>query len=143
MIKRKSGHIVFVSSVQGLMALPERSAYSASKHALQAFTDSLRAEVAYYNISVTITSPGYIKTELSRNALTATGKKYGEMDQTTESGYSPEYVAEEIVRGIVQKKKELLICPLLPTVAIYLRKYLPSVYFTIMARRAKKSQLHE
>ncbi|KAJ8969354.1 hypothetical protein NQ317_016139 [Molorchus minor] len=44
MIKRRKGHIIFTSSVQGLVALPERSAYSASKHALQAFSDSLRAK---------------------------------------------------------------------------------------------------
>ncbi|XP_044268371.1 dehydrogenase/reductase SDR family protein 7-like isoform X2 [Tribolium madens] len=141
MIKNKSGQVVFVSSIQGLVALPERSAYCASKHALQAFSDSLRAEVAAHNISVTIVSPGYIKTELSRNALTGSGTKHGEMDATTESGYLPEYVASEIGRAVVQKKKEIVICTFLPRIAIFLRKYLPSVYFSVMVKRAKKAQL--
>lgn len=77
MIKRKEGRIVCVSSIQGKFSLPHRSAYSASKHALQAFCDSLRAEVAEHNISVLCVSPGYINTALSLNALTASGRAYG------------------------------------------------------------------
>ncbi|KAJ3653332.1 hypothetical protein Zmor_012589 [Zophobas morio] len=138
MIKNKSGHVVFISSIQGLMALPERSAYSASKHAMQAFSDSLRAEVAIHNISVTVVSAGYIKTELSRNALTGSGGKHGEMDAATESGYAPGYVATEVGRAVVQKKKEILISTLVPRIGVFLRKYLPSVYFYVMEKRAQK-----
>lgn len=77
MIERRSGHIVFVSSVQGRIAIPERAAYSASKHACQAFADVLRAEVAKYNINVSVISPGYIQTALSLNALTGSGSQHG------------------------------------------------------------------
>lgn len=139
MIKRQQGHIVFVSSVQGLVALPERSAYSASKHALQAFSDSLRAEIASDNILVTVVSPGYIRTKLSVNALTGSGETYGQMDEATETGYSSEFAAEKIVKAVVEKKNEMVISTLLPKLAIFLRKYLPSLYFLVMARRAKKS----
>ncbi|CAG9854360.1 unnamed protein product [Phyllotreta striolata] len=141
MVKRNEGHIVFISSVQGLIALPERSAYSASKHAVQAFGDSLRAEVADNNISVSVISPGYIQTNLSLNALTGSGDSYGQMDDSTKSGYTPEYVAKKIVKAVAQKKKEMIISSMLPKIAIFLRKYLPSLYFFAMARRAKKSSL--
>lgn len=77
MIKREVGHICFVSSVQGKFAIPHRAAYSASKHALQAFADSLRAEVASKKINVSCISPGYIRTQLSMNALTGAGSSYG------------------------------------------------------------------
>lgn len=77
MLERREGHIVAVSSVQGRIAMPQRSAYTASKHALQAFSDSLRAEVADKGIKVTVISPGYISTQLSLNALTQDGKTYG------------------------------------------------------------------
>lgn len=50
---------------------------SASKHALQAFFDCLRAEMTGKNIGVSVISPGYIKTNLSINAVTGDGKKYG------------------------------------------------------------------
>nr|CAH7758700.1 unnamed protein product [Callosobruchus chinensis] len=139
MIKRREGHIVFVSSVQGLFALPERSAYSASKHAMQAFADSLRAESSSYNISVTVVSPGYIKTNLSMNALTGSGTSHGQMDATTEQGYKPEYVAKKIVKAVVEKTNEIVVSTMTPKLALFLRKYLPSVYFSVMAHRAKKS----
>ncbi len=77
MIKRKEGRIVCIGSVQGKFAIPYRSSYAASKHALQAFCDSLRAEMAAYNVKVTLISPGYINTDLSKNALVGTGDTYG------------------------------------------------------------------
>jgi len=49
----------------------------ASKHALQAFCDSLRAEVDGHGITVSVISPGYIRTNLSVNALTTDGTAYG------------------------------------------------------------------
>lgn len=79
MVRNRSGHIVFVSSVQGLIAIPDRSAYAASKHALQAFGDCLRAELSQYKLNVTVVSPGYVKTNLSINALTASGTNHGRM----------------------------------------------------------------
>lgn len=54
-----------------------RSAYAASKHALQAWYDTARAELSDKNIKFTIINPGYIKTSLSLNALTGNGQVYG------------------------------------------------------------------
>uniref|UniRef100_T1GMF6 Dehydrogenase/reductase SDR family protein 7-like n=1 Tax=Megaselia scalaris TaxID=36166 RepID=T1GMF6_MEGSC len=105
MLKRQSGRIVFVSSVQGKFALPYRSAYSASKHAMQAFSDSLRAEVANNGIKVTCISPGYINTSLSVNALTASGEQYGKMDETTAGGASSSSMANDIIRLFYGTKK--------------------------------------
>ena len=50
---------------------------AASKHALQAFMDSLRAEVASHGIHVTVVSPGYIRTNISINSLSTDGSTYG------------------------------------------------------------------
>lgn len=77
MIERKKGMIVFVSSVVGRLPIPYRSSYTASKHALQAFADCLRAEVSLHNIQVLVSSPGYVSTEVSRNALTGYGALHG------------------------------------------------------------------
>lgn len=82
MVENKSGHIVFVSSVQGLIAIPDRSAYAASKHAMQAFGDCLRSEMRQHNINVSVVSPGYVKTAVSMNALTASGENHGGMFYT-------------------------------------------------------------
>lgn len=77
MIERKQGSIVFISSVVGRVPMPYRSAYTASKHALQAFADCLRAEIAEHNIHVMVSSPGYVATDVSRNALTGYGALHG------------------------------------------------------------------
>ncbi|KAG9473423.1 hypothetical protein GDO78_013551 [Eleutherodactylus coqui] len=77
MIQKKGGHIVVISSVQGKISIPFRSAYSASKHATQAFFDCLRAEMVPHDIAVTVISPGYIQTNLSLNAVTEDGSRYG------------------------------------------------------------------
>ncbi|XP_055635989.1 dehydrogenase/reductase SDR family protein 7-like [Toxorhynchites rutilus septentrionalis] len=138
MIKRQEGRIVCVSSIQGKISLPHRSAYGASKHALQAFCDCLRAEMAENNIKVTLVSPGYIKTALSLNALTGAGKQYGEMDDTTSSGMPPEKVSERILQAILRDSMDVTISDMAPKLAYWIRHLCPSLYFWIMARRAKK-----
>ena len=68
-------YVINISSLQGCLALPERSAYSASKHALQAYSDSLRAEMraSGYNVGVMVVNPGYVRTNLSLNARAGDG----------------------------------------------------------------------
>ncbi|XP_013186613.2 dehydrogenase/reductase SDR family protein 7-like [Amyelois transitella] len=140
MIERKSGHIAFVSSVQGLIAIPDRAAYAASKHALQAFGDSLRAEMHQHNIVVSVISPGYIKTAISINALTGSGNNHGVMDASTAAGFSAEYAAEQFLDAIVNKKKEFILSQFMPRVAIFLRQAIPSLYFYLMTKRANKTE---
>ncbi|XP_054257713.1 dehydrogenase/reductase SDR family protein 7-like isoform X2 [Macrosteles quadrilineatus] len=136
MVLRKSGQIVAISSVQGRIAIPYRSAYTASKHALQAFCDTLRAEVAHHNVSVTVVSPGYISTNLSLNALTGTGEKYGVVDETTAKGYEPLDVAKRILVATMKRQSELIVSDSTPKIAMFLRTLLPSVYFYLMKNRA-------
>lgn len=56
---------------------PPPFADAASKHATQAFFDCLRAEVEQHEVKVTVVSPGYIRTNLSVNAVTADGSRHG------------------------------------------------------------------
>lgn len=77
MVKRREGTIVCVSSVVGKIPIPYRSSYTASKHALQAFCDCLRAEMAAYHVKVLVASPGYVATNVSLNALTGSGAAHG------------------------------------------------------------------
>ncbi|XP_005179941.2 dehydrogenase/reductase SDR family protein 7-like [Musca domestica] len=136
MVKKQTGHICFISSVQGKIALPYRSAYSASKHALQAFSDSLRAEVASKRLKVTCFSPGYIKTQLSVNALTASGQKHGKMDKATSKGMSAEECAASILKSLLGNEKDVIISDLQAKVGFWLRFICPPLYFWIMEKRA-------
>lgn len=110
MFARGKGTIVAVNSLQGKLPLPERSAYSASKHALHAFFQSLRMELSNEKkLRIMEVFPGYVQTNLSVNALTGTGEAHGKMDETTASGYSPEYVSKKIIEGIAQNDPEVYI----------------------------------
>lgn len=138
MISRKEGRILCISSVQGKFAIPQRASYSASKHALQAFCDSLRAEVDEHNVKVTLISPGYISTNFSFNALTGSGNAYAKMDDATAHGTDPIEMANYILQAVLKDKKDVIICDLAPKLAYYIRFLCPSLYFWIMSKRAQK-----
>ncbi len=116
-----------------------RSGYAASKHATQALADSLRAEVSGEGVQVTVISPGYVQTNLSINALTSSGSLNGRVDADTASGYTPDFVAERTFKAIVNGEKDVLIAPLAPKIAIFLRYTIPNLYFILMARRARSN----
>ncbi|MBA3706224.1 MAG: SDR family oxidoreductase [Bacteroidetes bacterium] len=109
MLKQKSGHIIVMSSIAGKFGFYFRSAYSASKHALHGYFESLRMEIYKDNVSVLIVCPGKIRTDISINAITETGSKHNQMDKSLEDGLSPEECAKQILKGIEKKKEELFI----------------------------------
>ena len=84
--RKSNGAIIWISSVQGLLGIPNRTSYAASKFAVQGYCESLRAELATSGISVHIVSPGYIRTNLSKSAVVGSGEKYNKDDATTQNG---------------------------------------------------------
>ena len=107
MISRGSGIIAPVSSVAGKFSTPLRSTYSASKMALQGFYDGLRAEVYDKGIQVNFIVPGFVRTNISINAMNGSGGKHGAMDPNQDSGISAEEAAEIIMKGIEKNKLEI------------------------------------
>nr|WP_068887929.1 SDR family oxidoreductase [Pedobacter panaciterrae] len=109
MIANGGGNIVCISSLVGKFGTKMRSAYSASKHALHGYFDSLRAEVYDKKINITIICPGFIKTRVTLNALTANGTPQGTMDSAQENGMSAEDCAKQIVQAVKSNKEEVYI----------------------------------
>ncbi|CAM9137916.1 unnamed protein product [Chrysoparadoxa australica] len=138
MLERGSGHFLVINSVQGMMGIPYRASYAASKHALTGFFDSLRAEVANSGVGVTSVYPGYIRTSLSLNALTGSGAAHGVMDPTTAQGMNPADVATKAWTAAASGEKELILADTKIKFAIILRAVLPNLFFKIMAKRALK-----
>jgi dehydrogenase/reductase SDR family protein 7B len=134
-IDNKSGHFGVVSSLVGKFGSPYRTAYAASKHALHGFFDSLRAEHFKDNIGVTMICPGFIKTNVSINALTGNGSPLKEMDDAQAKGMSAEDCAWQIYKAIESKKEEVLIGGK-EKYAVYLKRLFPSVFSRIL-RKAK------
>ncbi|KAK2915855.1 hypothetical protein Q8A67_000229 [Cirrhinus molitorella] len=74
LISRRTGHILLVNSIQGKLTVPFRATYAASKHAVQAFFDCLRAEVQEYGITVSTVNHTFIKTPSTNSADEITAK---------------------------------------------------------------------
>lgn len=135
--QRQRGHFVAISSVAGKIGTPLRGGYGATKHAVIAFFDSLRAEVFPDNIDVTVICPGYIKTQISFNALSGDGSKHNQMDANQAKGMLPDECARQIVRAIIAKKSEVYIGGWYEVMGVYLKRFFPNfVYKTL---RLKKS----
>lgn len=133
MVERKSGHIAVVSSIAGIFGFPLRSAYSAAKHALNGFFETLRLEHIKDNIHVTIICPGRVKTNISLNAITADNKVHGKMDAGQENGISAETCADEIITAIDTRKKEVWIGKL-ELVPAFLKRYFPALFYFVIQR---------
>jgi len=99
------GHIVNISSVFGLIAVPGQSAYNAAKFAVRGFTEALRQEmlIAKHPVKVTCVHPGGIKTAVARNASVADcedHQTFAEFFDKRLAIHSPEMAAERIVSGV-------------------------------------------
>jgi len=129
MIKQQSGHFIVISSVAGKIGTIMRSGYNAAKHALHGFYDSLRAEGYKDNIKVTTVCPGYIRTNISLNALNESGSKFGKMDSNQENGIPAEECARRILNAVKKDKKEIYIGGFKEMAAIYLKRFLPNLLF--------------
>ena len=130
---RKSGQFGVTSSLVGIIGSPYRSTYAASKHALHGYFDSLRAEHYEDNIHVTMICPGFIKTNVSVNAVTADGKSLNEMDDAQANGMSAEECANQIFKGLKKKKEEIYIGGK-EVMAIYLKRFVPSIFSKILVK---------
>ena len=134
MLQYKSGHIVVISSITGKIGVKLRSAYAASKHALHGFFDSLRYESVDDNIHVTIVCPGYIRTNVSINALTADGSAQNSMDEATANGLDPNFLAKKIIDAVMKKKEEVIIAGKKEKLGIYLKRFFPSLLTKVMSK---------
>ena len=109
MLKYGSGKIVVVSSIAGKFGFFLRSSYSAAKHALHGYFESLRLENEKKGISVLMVCPGKIKTNVSLNAAGSAGDSHNKMDPTHENAMSAEECAKQIIAGIMNDKEEIFI----------------------------------
>jgi len=133
MVKTGGGQIVVLSSLTGLFGFPHRSAYSAAKHALHGFFETLRLEHFRDNIRVTMVCPGMVKTNISIHALTSSGTEHGLMDKGQENGVTAEYCAGKIARAVLKNRKEIIIGKK-DVIMPYLKRYVPWLFYQIARR---------
>lgn len=134
LIAQPSARIGVVSSLVGRVGSPYRTGYAASKHALHGFFDSLRAEIPE-TVSITMVCPGFVKTNVSVNALTGDGSALGTMDSAQARGLDVEPSAKRALDAIDARKLEVYIAG--PEgKAIWLQRFAPRL-LARMLRSAK------
>jgi short-subunit dehydrogenase len=133
MIEKGEGYFGVTSTIAGKFGFPMRSAYSAAKHALFGFYESLLAENHRHGIRVTLFSPGRVRTNISLHAVDKDGKERGVMDPGQANGISPEACARTMVRSMKKGRRDVLIGGSELTM-VYIYKYARWLYYR-MARR--------
>ncbi len=106
-LKKSQGRIMGVSSVAGLAGVPTRTAYSASKHAMFGFFNSLRVELMGTGVSVTMAAPDFVLSEIHRRALGSDGKPLGKSPLQESKVMTSEECAAMMV-GALERRERLL-----------------------------------
>jgi dehydrogenase/reductase SDR family member 7B len=134
MVERKNGHIVVISSLVGKFGTPLRSGYAAAKHALHGFFDSLRAEAGRDGIKVIVVCPGFIRTDVSLNALRGDGSLHAKMDSGQAHGMPAEECAAQILKAVAAGKEEIYIGSSRDKYSVYLKRFFPGVFARMIAK---------
>lgn len=134
MITSGGGHLIVLSSLVGKFGTARRSSYSASKHALHGYFDSLRSEVYDKGINITIICPGYINTSISNNAINGDGSLYNKLDDNQVNGISAHDCALEILKAVSQNKEEVIIAGK-EKYGVMLKRFFPAYFSKIIRKR--------
>jgi short-subunit dehydrogenase len=139
LIKRSGeGRIAAVSSIAGELTGPLRTGYGASKAGMNAFFYALRTELWKEKIPVTVVIPGYVRTDVSRNALTGEGESYGKMDEIQAGGMDPQRAAAKIVAAVERGRRT---CRVGMNPPLYFGLFLKGAAPTLLDRLLRKAKV--
>ncbi len=133
MVRAGGGRIVAMSSVAGFVGAPLRSAYSAAKHGLVGYHDSVRAENEHLGVQVHVFAPGSVQTNVSRNALMADGSTRGVSDAAIDNGMPAAEAAEAMLAAIAAGRRELVLATGMEHEVVMLRRRDPEALFDQMS----------
>lgn len=138
-ILKERGSIVGISSINGYRGTPARTAYTASKYAMNGFFESLRTEVMKRGVHVLVACPGFTSSNIRNNALTADGSSQGESPRDEASMMSAEEVAQAIFHATQQRKRDLVLTSE-GKLAVFLNKWIPGIMDTIVYNKMAKEK---
>ena len=113
-----------------------RSAYNAAKHGLIGYHDALRAETAHQGLKVLVVAPGRVRTNLSKNALAATGAIRGVSDSVIDNGMEPATAAACSHDAVGKAERELILTEGAEAASAQLRRSNPDLLFDQMEELA-------
>ncbi|MEL6916414.1 MAG: SDR family oxidoreductase [Bacteroidota bacterium] len=136
-IHHKKGHFVTVTSLMGKFGSPYRSGYCGAKHALHGFFDVLRMEHEKDGIDISLICPGFVQTNVAKNALTADGSPQESDDRATQNGLPVATFAKKMIRAMERKKHEAYIGRG-EVKGIYLKRFFPKMLHKVVLRSIVK-----
>ncbi|MDE0471410.1 MAG: SDR family oxidoreductase [Ekhidna sp.] len=131
------GTIIAISSINGWRSTPARSAYSASKFAIQGFYESLRTEVMNRGVHVLVVCPGFTRSNIRNAALNAAGQSQGESPRDEEKMMTAEEVADRTFKAAKNRKRDLILT-FQGKMAVFLNKIAPSRLDRLVYNMMKK-----
>ena len=132
-VAQQKGHFATITSLMGKFGSPYRSGYCAAKHALHGFFDVLRMEHEKDKIAVTLICPGFVQTNVARNALTGDGSKQDKNDDATKEGLPVAVLGNKVIRAIEREKFEVYIGKK-EVIGIYLKRFFPKLLHKVVLR---------
>lgn len=136
-ILKSKGSIVGISSINGYRGTPARTAYTASKYAMNGFFESLRTEVMHRGVHVLVACPGFTGTNIRNAALTADGSSQGESPRDEGKMMTAEEVAQGIIKAVEKRKRDIVFTTQ-GKLAVFLNKWMPGrmdkIVFNVFAK---------
>jgi len=123
-ILKSKGSIVGVSSINGHRGTPARTAYTASKYAMEGFFEALRTEVMKKDVHILVVSPGFTGSNIRNAALNKDGEEQGESPRDEGKMMTPETVARKIMKGIKTRKRDIVLTGF-GKLVVFLNKWIP------------------
>lgn len=129
--------VVNLSSIYGVVAPPEQTAYSASKFAVRGFSEALRHELEGSGVGVTVVHPGGVATSIAENARLPAGVTEEEIARRREKyrkllRLPPEIASEIIVRGVERRQPRILVGSDAKAISLIARLF-PASYWKLLA----------
>jgi dehydrogenase/reductase SDR family protein 7B len=103
------GSLVGISSTAGKVGLPGRTAYSASKFAMEGLLQSIRTENLHNSLHVLVACPGFTASDIRNKALSKDGSIQGESPRDESKMMQPQEVAEKIASAVLKRKRDLIL----------------------------------
>jgi len=136
-ILESKGSVVGVSSINGYRGTPARTAYTASKYAMNGFFEALRTEVMHRGVHILVACPGFTGTNIRNAALTADGTSQGDSPRDEGKMMTAEEVAKGIIKAIRKRKRDVVFTRQ-GKLAVFLNKWMPGrmdkIVFNVFAK---------
>lgn len=126
-IIQTKGSIVGISSIAGFIGLPGRSGYSASKFAMNGFLSTIRVENLKKGVHVMVVAPGFTASNVRLAALNESGSPQGETPRNEDKMMSAETVAQYVYKGIVKRKRTIILTFTEGKLTVFLSKWVPAL----------------